>query len=168
MENQARTVETFAEKNALKINPSKCEVVAVSSKKNVNSPLCSVANQAIYPSAHAKCLGFWWSWDLSANISVGQAINSACRAFFAYGVKGSFHGQVNPVTGRVILETCSLPILLYGSQNWFITESLLGKLEAFQNEIGQRIIRLPSCHSGRAVRLGWSGPQWPVDYFREN
>ena len=74
-------------------------------------------------------------------------------ATIKYMPKAVFHGQVNPLTGRAIFQTCSLPILLYGSKNWFITESLLGKLEAFQNEMGQRILRLPSCHSGRAVRL---------------
>ena len=78
-----------------------------------------------------------WSWDLSSNGSVERAINSARRAFFAYGAQGVFHGQVNPLTGLLIFETCSLPILLYGSENWFSTESLLGKLEAFKMKLNK-------------------------------
>jgi hypothetical protein len=33
---------------------------------------------------HAKCLGFWWSWDLSATRAVDEAIKRARRAFFTF------------------------------------------------------------------------------------
>ena len=78
--------------------------------------------------------------------------------FFAYGAKGAFQGQLNPLSGRAIFESCVLPVLMYGSENWYVTDSLMAKLEAFQEEIGRRILRLPRHHSGRGVRLAL---EWP-------
>ena len=51
-----------------------------------------------------------------------------------------------------------LPVLMYGSENWYVTDSLMAKLEAFQDEIGRRILRLPRHYSGRGVRLAL---EWP-------
>ncbi len=66
LEKQIHTVENLAELNALSINASKCEVVVVSSKKASPSPICSIAGEPITPNS-AKCLGHWWSCDLSSD-----------------------------------------------------------------------------------------------------
>ena len=51
-----------------------------------------------------------------------------------------------------------VPILLYGSENWLLNEGLLTKLEAFQAELGRRILKLSKFHSARAVRIAL---EWP-------
>ena len=71
---------------------------------------------------------------------------------------GAFHGKLNPLSGRAIYETCVIPVLLYGSENWFLTDALLQKLESFQAEIGRRILTLSRFHSARAVRLALDWP----------
>ena len=95
---------------------------------------------------------------ISADKAIDEAIARARRTFFAYGAKGAFQGQLNPLSGKAIFESCVLPVLMYGSENWYVTDSLMAKLEAFQEEIGRRILRLPRHHSGRGVRLAL---EWP-------
>ena len=61
-----------------------------------------------------------------------EAIKKARRAFFAFGAMGGFQGKLNPISTRCIFETCVVPVLLYGCENWILTDSLLHKLEMFQ------------------------------------
>ena len=56
-----------------------------------------------------------------------------------FGAKKVFQGEVNPLTGRAIFETCVMPTLLYGSENRYLTEALLDRLECFQVEIGRSL-----------------------------
>ena len=37
--------------------------------------------------------------------------------------------------------------ILYGSENWIMTESLMKKLESFQGELAKRILKWPKYHS---------------------
>ena len=60
---------------------------------------------------------------------------------------GAFHGKLNPISGRTIFDTCVIPILLYGSENWILTDPLVDQLEAFHGEIGRRILKLSKFHS---------------------
>ena len=62
-----------------------------------------------------KSLGYWWSWDLSAKKAVDDAIKKARRAFFMHS-SNVFQGNLNPLSGRALYETCVVPILLYGSE----------------------------------------------------
>lgn len=43
-----------------------------------------------------------------------------------------------------------MPLLLYGSENWIMTEALFVKLEAFQGELVKRVLKWPRyqhcCH----------------------
>jgi hypothetical protein len=55
-----------------------------------------------------------------------------------------------------------LPILLYGSENWILTESLLTTVEKFQAEIGRRILRLPKFYSYLAVIIALHWPRMRV------
>ena len=105
LSDQIAAVGSFATNDALKLNPSKCEAVVIASKRTESTPVGTVCHQQLYPSNSAKCLGFWWSWDLSADKPIEHAIASARRAFFAFGAKKVFQGEVNPLTGRALYET---------------------------------------------------------------
>ena len=141
--------------NGFTLNLSKCEVLAVSpSKPTMTSPLCTLDSQfLLIPRESAKCLGYWWSWDLSPTKSIDAAIGKARRSFFAYGSLGAFQGKLNPLTGRAIYETCVIPILLYGCKNWILSDANISSLESFQGELGRRILKLPKTHSLLATRL---------------
>ncbi len=68
---------------------------------------------------------------------------------------GAFQGKLNPLSSRsiILFETCDIPIMLYGCENWFLTEVVLQWLKAFQGELGRRIL-----HSTLAIgiALDWS------------
>ena len=53
---------------------------------------------------------------------------------------------------------CVIPVLLFGSENWVLTDSLLDRLEGFQGEIGRRILKLSKFHSTLATRIAL---KWP-------
>ena len=159
LQQQLDMVQNFAAENALTLNPTKCEVLLVSPSKPVPSaPAGILGKRSLIPQHHAKCLGYWWSWDLSAAKAIDEAIKKARRAFFAFGAMGDFHGKLNPISGRTIFDTCVIPILLYGSENWILTDPLVDQLEAFQGEIGRRILKLSKFHSTLSTRLAL---RWP-------
>lgn len=158
LEEQIVCIEKFMNDNALVLNASKCEVVVVSTGKAPPDHICTIANHPLVPCVSARCLGFWWAWDLSADKSVDVAIAKARRSFFAYGAMGAYHGKLNPLSGRAIFETCILPILMYGCENWFVSDAILKKLDSFQSEVGRRITCLSRHHSTRAVRLALDWP----------
>ena len=94
LQQQLNTVQNFAAENALVLNPTKCEVLLVSPSKPVSSaPAGILGKQALTLQHHAKCLGYWWSWDLSATKAIDEAIRKARRAFFTFGAMGAFHGN---------------------------------------------------------------------------
>ena len=128
------------------------------SKPVSTSPIGILGNRALVAQHHAKCLGYWWSWDLSATRAIDEAIKRARRAFFAFGAMGTFHGKLNPISSKTIFDTCVVPILLYGCENWILTSSSLDRLEAFQGEIGRRILKLSKFHSSLSTRLAL---RWP-------
>ena len=159
LQQQIHVVQNFAKENALTLNPAKCEVLIVSPSKPVSAtPVCTLADQPLLPKESVKCLGYWWSWDLSATKAVDEAIKKARRAFFAYGAMGAFLGDLNPLSGKTIYDTCVVPVLLFGSENWILTDSQLDHLEAFQGEIGRRILKLSKSHSTLATRVAL---KWP-------
>ena len=98
LQQQIDTVHTFGVQNGLTLNPNKCEILMVSSTKP--SGEIPTAVLALEPQHQAKCLGYWWSWDLSASIAVDEAIKKARRAFFAFGAMGGFQGKLNPISTR--------------------------------------------------------------------
>ena len=54
------------------------------------------------------------------------------------------------VTDIFIMQRCSCP-LLYGSENWILTDGLLEKLETLQAELVKRVLKLPKHHSNTAA-----------------
>ena len=83
-----------------------------------------------------KCLGVMWDNSTSSKACVNERIQKARAAFFANGQLGAFQGLLNPLSSRSIIESCIIPILLYGSENWVLNYSLLEALEPFQAEVG--------------------------------
>ena len=62
-----------------------------------------------------------------------------------------FQGDISPLSSRSVLECCVMPILMYGSENWILTERLMDKLEAFQGELVKRLLKWPKHHSNTAA-----------------
>ena len=98
------------------------------------------------------------SWDLSSTKSIQEGIAKAKCAFFAFGALGAFNGKLNPLSGRAIYETCVIPVLLYGCENWIMTDTNISILESFQGEIGRRILRLSKIHSILSTRVALQLP----------
>ena len=101
----------------------------------------------------AKCLGYWWGRDLLASKSIEENIKKARRALFSYGSIGAFQGDLNPLSSKSIINSCVVPILIFGSENWILTESLLHKLEAFLGELAKRALKWPQHLSNTAAIL---------------
>ena len=57
-----------------------------------------------------------------------------------------------------VIETCVLPALLYGAENWILTPVLVDRLESFQGELAKRILCWPKHHSNTAdtLAVNWS------------
>ena len=73
LDKQIIAVEKFISSNALFLNPSKFEMVVSSTKVPAN-PVCAVAEEQLCASESARCLRYWWSWDLSADKSIDDTI----------------------------------------------------------------------------------------------
>ena len=52
-----------------------------------------------------------------------------------------------------IIDTCVIPILLYGAENWMLTDQLVAKLESFQAEFGKRFLKLSKFTTNEAPLL---------------
>ena len=166
LQQQVNTVQNFAAEIALVLNPTKCEVLLVSSSTPASStPAGVLGNEALIPRHHAKCLGYWWSWDLSATKAIDEAIKKARSIFFAFGAMGAFHGKFNPISGKTIFDTCVIPILLFGSKNWILTDPLVDQLEAFQGKIGRIILKVSKFHLTISTRLALTWPSIATRIF---
>ena len=71
---------------------------------------------------------------------------------------GAFHGTLNPLSFKSIIEYCVLPCLLYGAESWLLNPALMQKLASFQVELAKRILRLPRCTSNNTALIAL---QWP-------
>ena len=117
-------INSFCNTNLLKLNGNKTEAVTFSMG---NPPYTTIqlASNTITPQPQIKCLGIWWRRDMSPCSSVEENISKARRAFFATCSLGSFHGKLNPLSGRSIFETFVTPVLLYGSETWILSPALI-------------------------------------------
>ena len=157
-EEQGQIIYNFSLENGLKLNSTKTEIVKISQSKNHEQVSLHLLNHRIETTPHAVCLGYMWSHNLSAKQGIKLNINKARRQFFALGSSGCFLGHSNPLSAREVVETCVIPTLLYGAENWSLDEGCLELLENFQAEIGRRILKLSRFHSSLAVRIGLSLP----------
>ena len=158
LQRQVELLKAFAEENLLRLNVSKCEIVIFSQNRNIDLPVCEVEGAVLPAGDVGKCLRYWWKGDLLATKSVDENIKKARRAFFYYGSIGAFQGDICPLSSRSILEACVMPVLLYGCENWVMTEALWEKLEAFQGELSKRILKWPKHHSNTAAATALDVP----------
>ena len=155
---QSKIIADFATSNGLSLNEFKTEVVLFSRKLSQSDSAISLLNSTVQIIPEAKCLGYLWNKPLSARPAVEHNIAKACRQFFALGSTGCYLGQSNPLTARTVVETCVLPTLCYGAENWIFDDISLDLLNRFQSELGKRILRLSSFHSHYAPLLALSWP----------
>ena len=69
------------------------------------------------------------SWRFLALHALEANIQKARRPFLNFGSIGTF--QEILVT-RLVVETCVVPVLIYGCENWILTERILEHLELVQ------------------------------------
>ena len=151
---QVKTVASFADRNGLKLSSEKCGIV-IAGRDGMDPPP-SVADLPVVESV--KCLGVWWCSNSTSRKSVEERICKARRAFFVNGDLGAFHGLLNPLSSRSLVESSVLPVLMYGAEAWCINASLLLKLESFQSEIGKKILRLPKFTANQVPLLALNWP----------
>ena len=65
--------------------------------------------------------------------------------------RGAFQGDLSPLSTKSIIETCVLPILLFGCENWIVSETNLDRLESFLGEQAKRALRWPRNFSNTAA-----------------
>ena len=51
-----------------------------------------------------------------------------------------------------------MPVLLFGAESWYLTDSVLDDLECFQCTLGRRILKLSHFHSNTSVLIGLDWP----------
>ena len=159
VERQAEIVESFTNRNGLKLNLDKLELLPMHQGKNLESgDELRIGSISVRVSRNPRCLGVIWSHDLSPKQSVEANIKKAHKAFFALGSLGVYQGKQNPLTSSEVYKVCIVPVCLYGSENWLLTDQLLDLLERFQSDVGKRILNLPKYHSNLCSRiaLNWS------------
>ena len=67
-----------------------------------------------------------------ASRSVAENIGKARRSFFLlYGSIGAFQGDLNLLSNKSIINTCVMPVLLSGCENWILSGDCLDFLESF-------------------------------------
>ena len=64
---------------------------------------------------------------------------------------GAFQGDLSPLSTRSIIETCAMPILLFGSENWIVSGDILDQLESFLGELAKRALKWPRHFSNTAA-----------------
>ena len=140
---QVDIIQSFTHAHSLTLNLDKLDLLATSRAQKPPECTLTVQQRAVSSSATATCLGFVWSHNLSPKASIDSNINKARRAFFGLGSLGVYHNKQNPLTASEAVQVCVMPVCLYGSEIWLLTAPLLLTLEAFQAEIGKRILKLP-------------------------
>ena len=111
---QMMLVSEYASSQGVALNVDKCEV-SISSSLPVDSTHIHTADLQFPLTTSAKCLEALWSPNLSCTKWVEENIKKARRAFFARG-SGVFHGTLNPLSSKSIVEHCVFPCLLFGAK----------------------------------------------------
>ena len=63
----------------------------------------------------------------------------------------AFQGDINPLSAKSVIDTCVIPVLLYGCENWILTDALLGKLASFLGWAAKRALKWPAHFSNTAA-----------------
>ena len=133
---QMTFVSEFTSSQGLALNVDKCEA-SISPSLPVDSTHILAGDLQFPLTTSARCLGAWWSPNQICKKWVEENIKKARRAFFSRG-SGIFHGTLNPLSSKSIVEHCVLPCLLFGAETWILNTTLLLKLESFQAELAKQ------------------------------
>ena len=117
----------FTKSRGLSLCLEKCAVIT-SSKKHAPPPSITIGDTCLPVEKSVKCLGVWWDSVSSSKKSVTERIQKSRAAFFSHGQLGAFHGLLNPLSSRSLVECCILPVLMYGSESWILNSTLLSIL----------------------------------------
>ena len=49
------------------------------------------------------------------------------KPFFQFGSVGIFQGVLSAASSKSVIETCVMPVLLYGCENWILKERLINQ-----------------------------------------
>ena len=162
LEQQASIVTKFTKDNGLRLNTDKLELQEFSLTKPTPQNIC-VGGTLISSVSNTTCLGVIWSHNLSPIESINGNIAKARRAFFPHQANGIAHGKQNPLTSSELYEVCVLPVCLYGSENWLLTEPMISTIEQFQADLGKKILNIPKHHSNLTPLVAL---QWPTMRLR--
>ena len=66
----------------------------------------------------------------------------------------TFQGDLSPLSTRSIIEFCVMSVLLYGCENWIVSDSCLKQLESFLSELAKRALIWPKHFSKTAAVTG--------------
>ena len=136
-----KRVGEFATSRGLTLSTEKCEVtVSPSIPPTLSSTQVGELNFPVTNSA--RCLGAWWAPSLSCSKWIKTNIKKARGVSFSRG-SGVFHGTLNLLSSRSIIECCVFPCLLSGAEAWILNDTLIRQLESFQAELAKRILRPP-------------------------
>ena len=161
-ENQATTLANFTTRNGLKVNANKTEVIALSRANHPADYLLKIAGNEANTKKEAKCLGYRWKSNLSADKSVEANIEKGRKAFFAAGAIGAYQSSLNPLSSRSLFNTCVVPTLLYGSENWILTEQTIARLETFQSQMSKRMLKVPKHYANLLPRVVMQLPSMKI------
>ena len=95
---------------------------------------------------------------------VDENIKQARRSFFQYGNIGTFQGDLSPLSTRSFIETCVLPVRVFGCENWILTNCLMMQLEWFQGELAKKALKWPKhlSNTNAVVTLGLPSVRYAV------
>ena len=156
---QVNIIDNFTSKHSLRLNQAKTEIVKITLQPYQSEEVAINHLSTITTLPAAKCLGVWWSHNLSALRSVQENIIKARKTFLLLGVsKLSREISIRYRSAISVFESCVLSILLYGCETWLLDSSTIQLLECFQLEIGRRILKLPKWFSGTVIRICLSLP----------
>ena len=125
----------------------------------------SVAGHQVGTKQEAKCLGYWWKSNLGSAKSVKANIEKGRKAFFAAGAIGAYQGTLNPLSSISLFNTCVVPAVLYGSENWILTEQTIARLKTFQSQMGKRILKIPKHYANLLPRVTLQLPSMRVRFL---
>ena len=75
------------------------------------------------------------------------------EAFFI-GPIGVFQCDLSPLSSCAIMESCVMPVLLYGCENWGFNEAaIISHLETFLSGLAKRNLKLPKWASNMAANI---------------
>ncbi len=70
-----------------------------------------------------------------ATSCIEENVKKTRGAFFKLGSIGAFQGDLSPLSTKSVILTCVLPVLLYGCENWILSEDNLAKVNSAVGEL---------------------------------